>query len=74
MVSAAPTIMMNVSERQNTLKGKDEDGLSGDYTRYASQLRKMDRSTKAIVRHRIKNIIFQAETELLTTGTLCINK
>lgn len=62
MVSEALTIMKNISERQNASKilEKDEDGLFGDYI--ASQLRKMERSTKAIVRHRINNIIFEAET------------
>ncbi|CAG5001679.1 unnamed protein product [Parnassius apollo] len=62
MVSEALSIMKNISERQNASKilEKDEDGLFGDYI--AAQLRKMERSTKAIVRHRINNIIFEAET------------
>lgn len=60
MVSEALTILKYVSEQQNTSKEKDEDGLFGDYI--ASQLRKMDRATKAFVRHRINNIIFEAES------------
>lgn len=47
MVSEAHTIIKNVSKQQNTLNEKDEDGLFVDYI--ASQLRKMDRSSKAIV-------------------------
>lgn len=34
--------------------------IFGDYI--AGQLRQMDRQMKAIVRHRINNIIFEAET------------
>lgn len=58
LISEALNIMKNVSQRPNVTK--DEDGLFGDYI--AGQLRQMDRQMKAIVRHRINNIIFEAET------------
>ncbi|KAL4721155.1 hypothetical protein ACJJTC_014676 [Scirpophaga incertulas] len=58
LISEALNIMKNVSQRPNWTK--DEDGLFGDYI--AGQLRQMDRQMKAIVRHRINNIIFEAET------------
>ncbi|CAG4957934.1 unnamed protein product [Parnassius apollo] len=58
LISEALNIMKNVSQRPNVTK--DEDGLFGDYI--AGQLRQMDRQMKAIVRYRINNIIFEAET------------
>ncbi|KAL4702892.1 hypothetical protein ACJJTC_001838 [Scirpophaga incertulas] len=58
LISEALNIMKNVSQRPNWTK--DEDGLFGDCI--AGQLRQMDRQMKAIVRHRINNIIFEAET------------
>ena len=54
LISEALNIMKNVSQRPNVTK--DEDDLFGDYI--AGQLRQMDRQMKAIVRHRINNIIF----------------
>ncbi|XP_041981318.1 uncharacterized protein LOC121734767 [Aricia agestis] len=62
MSEALTIIMRDIFEQQNASKipEKDEDGLFGDYI--AGQLRKMEKSTKAIVRHRINNIIFEAES------------
>ncbi|XP_053618252.1 uncharacterized protein LOC128679819 [Plodia interpunctella] len=52
-------IMKSVSDRQNQTQEKDEETLFGEYI--AAKLRKMDKSTNAIVKHRINNIIFETE-------------
>nr|XP_053618119.1 uncharacterized protein LOC128679727 [Plodia interpunctella]XP_053618371.1 uncharacterized protein LOC128679899 [Plodia interpunctella] len=59
MMSQALNIMKSVSDRQNQTQEKDEDTLFGEYI--AAKLRKMDKSTNAIVKHRINNIIFETE-------------
>lgn len=59
MISQALNIMKSVSDRQNQTQEKDEDILYGEYI--AAKLRKMDKSTNAILKHRINNIIFETE-------------
>ncbi|XP_049880179.1 uncharacterized protein LOC126376673 [Pectinophora gossypiella] len=59
MVSEALNLMRTVSQRTNQ-KIKDEDDLFGEYI--ATQLRKFDKTTKAIIKHRINNIFFETET------------
>lgn len=59
MISQALNIMKSVSDRQNQTQEKDEDTLFGEYI--AAKLRKMDKSTNAIVKYQINNIIFETE-------------
>ncbi|XP_050663494.1 uncharacterized protein LOC126964433 [Leptidea sinapis] len=62
IISQALDIMKSISQRQNETKEKDEDSLFGEYI--AASLKKMDQSTKAMVKHRINNIIFEGETRV----------
>lgn len=59
MISQALNIMKSVSDLQNQTQEKDEDTLFGEYI--AAKLRKMDKLTNTIVKHRINNFIFETE-------------
>ncbi|XP_028167183.1 uncharacterized protein LOC114357658 [Ostrinia furnacalis] len=59
-ISEAINLIKTVGQQRNESKLRDEDELFGEYI--ATQLRKFEKTTKAIVKHRINNMIFEAET------------